>query len=168
MQSTDTTDRGELAARLFCSGAGCAQAVFFAFEDLHGISPDVAARMLSSMCGGIGRLRETCGAFSGGAMVLGTLYGFGISPSVEEKRLHYARVQRLAALVREETGSVVCRDILAAAGVKVGQDPTPQARTERYYAERPCVRVCRIVADAVAHVISETETRGDKNVESEA
>ena len=70
------TKHEELAAEYFLSGAGCAQAVFCAFCDLHGIERRTAALLTSSLCGGVGRLREVCGAFSGAVMVLGVLYGF--------------------------------------------------------------------------------------------
>ena len=52
------------AAELFLSGAVCAQAVFCAFCDLHGLDFETASRLSSSMGGGVGRLREVCGAFS--------------------------------------------------------------------------------------------------------
>ena len=64
------------AKELFLQGYNCAQAVFIAFSDLTGYDVDDAARISSSFGGGMGRLREVCGAVSGAFMVAGCLYGY--------------------------------------------------------------------------------------------
>ena len=136
------------AAELFLSGAVCAQAVFCAFCDLHGIDYDTAARLSSSMGGGVGRMREVCGAFSGAAMAAGLLYGFGIPPAQGEKSEHYKRIQELGSLFAERWGSVVCRDILAA---RMGENAVsshyvPEERSAEYYQKRPCLEAVRLAA----------------------
>lgn len=138
----------ERAAELFLSGAVCSQAVFCAFCDMHGIDLEVAARLSSSLGGGVGRMREVCGAFSGAAMAAGMLYGFTIPPTHEEKLLHYQRIQELGARFAERWGSVVCRDIL---GERLGEgavssEPIPEERTPEYYAKRPCLEAVRLAA----------------------
>lgn len=140
------TKHEELAAEYFLSGAGCAQAVFCAFCDLHGIERRTAALLTSSLCGGVGRLREVCGAFSGAVMVLGVLYGFDFPHEQSEKSEHYKRVQQLAAAYRAEMSSVVCREILESVGKRADTDPMPEQRNEKYYRERPCVRAVRTAA----------------------
>ena len=136
------------AAELFLSGAVCAQAVFCAFCDLHGLDFETASRLSSSMGGGIGRLREVCGAFSGMAMTAGLLYGFSIPPEQGEKSEHYKRIQFLSSRFSERWGSIVCRDILAA---RVGESavdtvPVPEERTKEYYSKRPCLEAVRLAA----------------------
>ena len=64
-------DHGERAAELFLQGYNCAQAVAVAFCDVTGLEPDFTARMASSFGGGMGRMREVCGAVSGMLMVAG-------------------------------------------------------------------------------------------------
>lgn len=140
------TKHEEIAAEYFLAGAGCAQAVFCAFCDLHGVDRRTSALITSSLCGGVGRLREVCGAFSGAVMVLGMLYGFDFPHEVSEKSEHYGRVQELAAAYRAEMSSVVCREILENAGKHADTAPTPEARTADYYAKRPCVRAVRAAA----------------------
>ena len=68
--------RKEKAMALFEEGYNCAQAVFLAFEDLHGFDRHTAAALSSSFGGGMGRLREVCGTVSGMFMVAGVLYGY--------------------------------------------------------------------------------------------
>ena len=136
------------AAELFLSGAVCAQAVFCAFCDLHGLDFETASRLSSSMGGGIGRLREVCGAFSGMAMTAGLLYGFSIPPEQGEKSEHYRRIQFLSSLFSERWGSIVCRDILAA---RIGESSVdtvhvPEERTKEYYSKRPCLEAVRLAA----------------------
>ena len=130
-------DRCEKAAGLFLEGYNCAQAVAVAFSDVTGLSPDFSAKMASSFGGGLGRLREVCGAVSGMAMVAGLLYGYDGPETGAEKMAHYQRVQELAAKFREENGSIVCRDILK----DPPTDPAPSPRTAEYYAQRPCARM---------------------------
>ena len=136
------------AAELFLSGAVCAQAVFCAFSDLYSLDFETAARLSSSMGGGVGRMREVCGAFSGAAMAAGLIYGFGIPPAQAEKTEHYKRIRELGARFSEKWGSVVCRDILAArmGSGAVSNDPVPEERTPEYYAKRPCLEAVRLAA----------------------
>ena len=136
------------AAELFLSGAVCAQAVFCAFCDLHGLDYEIAARLSSSMGGGVGRMREVCGAFSGAAMAAGLLYGFTVPPAQGEKSDHYKRIQELGAAFSERWGSIVCRDILAA---RMGENAVsshyvPEERSAEYYAKRPCLEAVRLAA----------------------
>ena len=56
---------GELAQRYFREGYNCAQSVLLAFGDLTGLEEDMAAKLASSFGGGLGRMREVCGAVSG-------------------------------------------------------------------------------------------------------
>ena len=46
----------ERAEQLFFEGCNCAQSVFCAFCDVHGMDPDTARRVSSSFGGGMGRL----------------------------------------------------------------------------------------------------------------
>ena len=127
-------DHGTKAAELFLSGYNCAQSVFVAFCDVTGMEEELAKRLSSSFGGGLGRLREVCGAVSGMAMVLGILYGAGTIGDDEKKQAHYARVQELTKAFQEKTGSYICRELLD----HPSSSPKPSARTAQYYAQRPC------------------------------
>lgn len=128
--------RKESAIKLFEEGYNCAQAVFLAFEDLHGLDHKTAAALSSSFGGGMGRLREVCGTVTGMFMTAGVLYGYDSPDAGEEKAVHYARIQELAAEFEKRNGSIVCRELL---GLSVKKDlPVPEARTAEYYKKRPC------------------------------
>lgn len=130
-------DHGMKAAELFLGGYNCAQSVAVAFCDITGLEEKFTARMVSSFGGGMGRLREVCGAVSGMFFVLGQLYGYDTpGDDVSKKRL-YTDVQDLAAKFREQCGSIVCREILK----NPPTDPNPSPRTAEYYKTRPCAHM---------------------------
>ena len=64
------TDHGRIAEQNFREGYNCAQSVLLAFGDVTGLDENTAAMLSSSFGGGLGRMREVCGAVSGAAMVL--------------------------------------------------------------------------------------------------
>lgn len=137
------------AAELFLQGYNCAQAITVAFSDVTGLDESFSARMASSFGGGIGRMREVCGAVSGMVMVAGILYGYDGSSVEGSKMTHYALVQELAGKFRDAVGSIVCRDILK----NPPSDPTPTPRTEEFYKKRPCARMVMLAARILdAHI----------------
>ena len=144
-------NHGEKAAQLFLSGYNCTQAVVVAFCDVTGLEKNFAARLASPLGGGMGRMREVCGAVSGMFLVLGLLYGYDTpGDDVSKKRL-YTEVQALAARFREQTGSIICREILK----NPSSDPNPTPRTADFYAKRPCARMVRIAAELMDELIAE-------------
>ena len=132
----------ERAVELFVEGYNCAQAVAAAFGDLTGLDEKTAAKMASCFGGGMGRMREVCGAVSGMLMVAGVLYGYDDPKATKEKRELYAQVQAMAGQFREELGSIVCRDLLK----NPPSDPNPTPRTEQFYKDRPCARMVATAA----------------------
>ena len=143
---------GLRAAELFLNGSNCAQALTVAFCDKTGLDKEFAAKMASSFGGGMGRMREVCGAVSGMLMVAGLLYGYD-EPGENDtaKKAHYQLVQELAGKFREEVGSIVCREILK----NPPSDPVPSPRTAEYYAKRPCTRMVLTAAEILEDYIAE-------------
>ena len=141
----------ERAVELFVEGYNCAQAVAAAFGDLTGLDEKTAARMASCFGGGMGRMREVCGAVSGMLMVAGVLYGYDDPKATKEKRELYAQVQAMAGQFREELGSIVCRDLLK----NPPSDPNPTPRTEQFYKDRPCARMVATAARIMDEFIQE-------------
>ena len=66
-------ERVEKARGLFRQGYNCSQSVFLAYSDLLGIDPTLAATLSGPLGGGMGRLREVCGAVSGMSLIAGCL-----------------------------------------------------------------------------------------------
>ena len=136
-------DRVEKAEALFRSGCNCSQAVFAAFADEFGLDEELAKKVACGLGGGVGRLREVCGAVSGAAMVLGMRAG-------GDKAAAYPEIQRFAEAFKSETGSIVCRELLAGTGATAGG--TPDARTPAYYRKRPCVELVKLAASLLSRL----------------
>ena len=145
-------ERGIKAEKLFREGYNCSQAVFLAFGDVTGLDPEAAAKLASPFGGGMGRMREVCGAVSGALLVLGAVEGYSTPGDPEAKKLHYERVRDLARRFSEKNGSIVCRELLAGVGATVGGDPEP--RTEEFYKKRPCPNLIRDAADIVSEMLN--------------
>ena len=147
--------RADRAEELFRQGCNCSQSVFVAFSDVLGMDEKAALRLSSTFGGGMGKLREVCGAVTGAFMVLGVLYGYDDVTSQEEKVRTYKMIQDFAADYKKEKGTIICRELL---GLKEGEDlPEPAIRTEEYYQTRPCIGACRYAAELVERIMKEKE-----------
>ena len=137
--------RVERAQELFHQGFNCSQSVFAACADIYGIEDQsLALRLAASFGGGIGRMRQTCGAACGMFLLAGLQNGSATEGDAEGKKQNYVLVQDLAGKFRDENGSLICSELLGIAPKP--QEPTPAERTEAYYQKRPCVEM---VASAV-------------------
>ena len=124
--------RAERAKALFLEGYNCAQAVVLAFAEDAGLDESVAKAFSRPLGGGMGRLRQTCGAVSGAAVASGVLFPELTKPET------YALVQEIARRFAEKNGSYNCGELLRGAGLKTDTAPNPERRTEEYYKKRPC------------------------------
>ena len=132
--------KGELAESLFKSGMNCSQAVAVSFADEMNMDADLVAQLTIGFGGGMGRMREVCGAVSGMTFVLSAIY------VNDDKAKMYERVQYTANKFKEETGSIVCRELLGLS-TKGPEAPTPENRTKEYYKKRPCSKIVLLCAD---------------------
>lgn len=133
----ETSVRASHAMDLFQEGYNCAQAVLGAFAEDLNLDHQQVMMLASSFGGGIGRMREVCGAVSAMAMVAGLVQGYSDPKASTEKVAHYKRVQDLAEKFKAENGSIICRELLGL--TKTGSDsPVPEERTTTYYKKRPC------------------------------
>ena len=138
--NVDVNQRVERARELFMSGYNCSQSVFIALADLYDIEEKQAARLSASFGGGVGRLREMCGACSAMALLEGLQSGATEAADAEGKSANYKNVQALVHRFAEQNGSYICRELL-----QLRKDaptpPVPDARTAEYYRQRPCLRM---------------------------
>ncbi len=139
-----------LAKSYFKEGYNCCQAVLLAYKEEIGLDERSTLALSSSFGGGIGRMREVCGAFSGACMVLGMLYGYTDPKAKEEKAAHYKLIQDLAADFTARNGSIICRTLTG-----MEQDShVPTERTTSFYKKRPCVDLVGDVAELLEQIIA--------------
>ena len=151
----ETSKYAQKAMELFKEGYNCSQSVFLAFEDKYDMDHTTALRLSSSFGGGMGRLREVCGAVSGMFMVAGILYGYDSPKDFKGKKIPYERIQELAHEYDLRNGSIVCRELL---GLGKGKDePTPEVRSAEYYKKRPCVQLIGMAAAIMEQYILLTD-----------
>ena len=135
------------AAENFKQGYNCAQSVFLAFSKELGFDDDTALRLSSSFGGGMGRLREVCGAVSSMFAIAGLKKGYTTPNDDEIKAQHYELIQSLAEDFKSEFGTIICRELLE---LPEGKDsPIPSKRTEEYYQTRPCEAFIRYAAEII-------------------
>ena len=132
------TDHAEKAREMFFKGYNCAQSIMCAFSDVTGYDLNTSARMASSFGGGMGRLRQTCGAVSGAALVLGIVKGYDDPTDYEAKKQHYVLVREFAERFKEKNVSINCGELLKLASVDPKAGGNPEKRSEEYYKKRPC------------------------------
>lgn len=167
------------AARLFKEGYNCSQAVFGAYADEYGIDAGLAFKLSASFGGGMGRMREVCGAVSGMLMVAGLETGTDTGKDFAGKQANYDMVQKLAAEYKKSNGSIICKELLGLVpmqnsdvnGVKhhgamtqedkkellaAGfEDTKPAKRDGEYYKKRPCVALVMEACDILDRILFE-------------
>lgn len=157
----------EKAKELFLEGYNCSQAVFVAYAERYGLDKELALKVSASFGGGMGRMREICGAVSGMLMVAGMETGQTKPRDPAAKQANYDMVQRLAKRYKEEYGSIVCKELLglvpmsgrekadADTGLKAAEftDTKPEERTEDYYKKRPCLEQIQKACDILDEIL---------------
>ncbi len=146
-------DASQLASGRFAGGFNCAQSIFSAFAAEHGVAEDFALRLAAPFGAGMARAGETCGALSGGLMVLGIHYA-GSRP--EDRDEIYAITREFMELFRKQHGSTLCHEL-------VGHDiSTPEglqaARAEDMFG-KVCPAIVAGTAKALQRFISEHPAR---------
>lgn len=148
-------DHALIARENFIKGYNCAQAVACAYCEELNLDETTVAKMVSSFGGGFGKMREVCGAISGGAFVLGALKGYGDPKATTEKTAHYLLVQEFATRFKAEHQTIICRELLKNLSQEKVNSPEPQPRTPEYYRTRPCVRFVETAARIVEELLNE-------------
>jgi C_GCAxxG_C_C family probable redox protein len=96
----------------FDEGYACSQSVLLAFSDQFNLDEQTAKLISSTFGGGMGRLRQKCGAVTSGFMVLGLAYGNKIPTDMETKLGAYKKVRELDHQVEELYGTTNCKELL--------------------------------------------------------
>ena len=145
--------QGDAAYAWFLKGYNCSQSVVAAFAPQLGLTEETALRLSAGFGAGIGRMREVCGAFCGVVTVLSMVYADPTDP--KDKSRMYALVQQAAEQYRSRNGgSIICRELLAKAGVAPAGGTAAEDRTADYYKKRPCPELCRLCADLCTEFIA--------------
>ena len=140
-------DFSQIAADNFKLGYNCAQSVLLAFAEEVNLDKETALKLSSSFGGGMGRLREVCGAVTSMFTIAGLLKGYTDNNDDEIKAKHYELIQELAEKFQSKFNTYICRELLE---LPEGKDsPTPSKRTDEYYQSRPCEEFIKYAAQII-------------------
>ena len=115
---------------------------------------ETAKKISAGLGGGLGRMREVCGAVSGAAMVLGSVVAPTDGSDSKSKQKNYELVREFAERFKQRNRTVICRELLEL-GVKAESTAKPDERTGEYYKKRPCLKMVEDAAELVAELIEE-------------
>ena len=146
--------RAERAKEYFLQGFACSQAVALAFSDVMGVDEQSILKMMLPFGGGLGRLRLTCGAVSGMAAVIGMVFAKSETTPQNKKEV-YAIVQRLCGKFQEETGSLICAELLAGMKVPVEVGGEAETRSKEYYQKRSCGNMVALATQILEDYLAE-------------
>lgn len=145
------SEKVEKARQLFIEGYNCSQAVVGAFCEDLGLDFETAIKLSSSFGGGMGRLREVCGAVSGIFMLAGLKYGYTSPTDSNAKARHYKLIQEIAEKFRQKHGSIICRELLDEKLKAITY--IPSERNAEYYKTRPCLILVETAAQIAEEVL---------------
>ncbi len=127
----------------FMGGFNCSQSVLMAFSDRFGVERKTALMISSGFGAGFGREQETCGAVSGGIMVIGLKYGQYDPGDTESKEKIYSLVRNFLKSFREINGTTLCSEL-------TGCDLTSEPGRKKYYEGNIKENVClKCIGDAI-------------------
>lgn len=105
------------ARNLFNSDMNCAQSVLATFAPRLGINREQALRIASAFGAGMARTKETCGAVTGGLMVIGLRYGFTKANETQQKEATYNKALGFMCEFARHNGSLRCSELLSRASL---------------------------------------------------
>ena len=143
MNKQETIDK---ALSLFNEGYACSQSVLLTFANQFGLCENTAKLISSTFGGGMGRLRQKCGAVTGGFMVLGLANGNTDPKDMETKLAAYQKVRELNQSVEDIYGTSICSELLK-------KHATEADVTERKHHEIICSKVIYDVAGLLYDMI---------------
>ncbi len=101
----------ELALARFAEGYNCAEAVFLALAQKHGVASALIPGLATGLGAGVGTAGEVCGAVTGAVLGLGLWFGRTQPQDTEAKALAYEKTISLVRAFTHQFGAVRCRDL---------------------------------------------------------
>jgi C_GCAxxG_C_C family probable redox protein len=104
--------RASEAIKQFEKGFACAPAVLSAYSEQFGLEKTLALKIACGFGGGIGRMGRTCGAVTGGVMVIGLKHGQASLVDEESRQETYNLVREFIDRFTALHGSTECRELI--------------------------------------------------------
>ena len=143
----------EKSKELFLQGYNCAQAIAGGFSEAVGLNFETAIQIASSFGGGMGGMREVCGALTGAFVILGVKYGYLSPTDAGAKANHYKLISNVGEKFKEKWDSILCRDLMKK--LLDEKDAILGGKPEEY-TKRPCLIIVEDVAKILEEILSKT------------
>lgn len=150
-------DRRKYAEDAFEKGYNCSQSILAAFIGEDAPEREALLRSISPLGGGMGRLREVCGAVSGMFYVLGMYRGYLPEDDHDAKTDLYRSIHELAKRFREKNEFLRCEDLLHAAGLEAPKTPEGSNGANASADNRPCRRLIGDAAEILDRFLQEQD-----------
>ncbi|WP_022664934.1 C-GCAxxG-C-C family protein [Desulfospira joergensenii] len=138
-----------VAVDMFLKGYNCAQSVLYAFSEELGLSKETALKISCGFGAGMGRRQKTCGALTGGILVLGMRHGRGVNDGKEAMETTYAKTQELMDQFKAKHGSCICRDLLK------GCDLTTEEGQGIFRENDYLTKICKTCVQSVVEILGQ-------------
>lgn len=152
-----TPEYTDKAVDLFMQGYNCCQAVFAGFCERFGMDREDGLRLTAGMGGGMGGMREKCGAVTAMFLLAGLRDGSYSPADGDAKKRMYALVQELDAAFAGRCTSTNCQELLKLADEKFCG--VPALRMAAFHDKKPCATLVeaasQIVSELLVHVMPE-------------
>jgi C_GCAxxG_C_C family probable redox protein len=154
----------------------CAQCTLLTIQETFDLEGEEALKAATGFAGGIGRSSSVCGAFTGGVMALGLLYGRDrqtMKHPDPEVRLNRFReieerldrlIKKLAERFTEKYGSTICKEIETKLFGRSFDKWNPEERKEKDRLgghQDKCPGVVGNASRWIAELIIEEESKND-------
>jgi C_GCAxxG_C_C family probable redox protein len=103
--------RVEKAIALFKDGFSCSQAVVAAYSDQFGLDRETALKVSAGFGGGM-KMAGTCGALTGGFMVISLKHGQINAEDKEGKKKLGELIKDYTARFKDRTSALTCRELM--------------------------------------------------------
>ena len=145
--------RFEHAAACFEEGFSCAQAVVSTYGPLLGLDRELGLRIAGAFGAGMARMGKTCGAVTGGLMVIGLQSGKTEAQDEEARERCYDLAREFVRRFEARNGSTLCRELL---GYDIGI-PAERARArDDGLFDTLCPRLVGDAAEIVESILATT------------
>jgi C_GCAxxG_C_C family probable redox protein len=142
-------DNAECAVTYFKNGYCCSQSVFATCAPAYGMDREMALKLASPFCGGMGRLGKTCGAVTGAFLAIGLAHGSS-DPNSATRDKTYELVNKFAARFIERNGSTECRELI---GCDIGTPEGYREAQEKNLFETVCEKLVRDAVEIVEELL---------------
>ncbi len=155
----DKSEGVNKAVNLFNNGYNCSQSVVCAYCEELGISHEMGKRIASGFGGGLGGLRRTCGALTGAIIIAGLKHGSYDPTDIILKREYYQIIKDIEQEFSIKFSTSICKDLLKKS--KAHFEASPMARTEEYYATRPCAVFVAYASEILESYLTDSKIKNN-------